>query len=69
MEYHKRNIPGIQHSYYIYLKEGQNISDKVFERMEIYDVYRYRQCNPGLSYPGRSGKNQGIQKCTADHCQ
>ena len=33
--------PGIQHSYYIYLKDGQNISDKVFERMEIYDVYRY----------------------------
>jgi signal peptidase I len=33
--------PGIQFSYYIYLKEGQNISDKVFARMEIYDVYRY----------------------------
>lgn len=33
--------PGIQHNYYIFLKDGQNISDKVFERMEIYDVYRY----------------------------
>ncbi len=33
--------PGIKYSYYIYLKEGQNISDKVFNRMEIYDVGRY----------------------------
>jgi len=37
----QQEYPGIQHSYYIYLKDGQNISDKVFERMEIYDVYRY----------------------------
>ena len=37
----QKNYPGIQHSYYIYLKDGQNISDKVFERMGIYDVYRY----------------------------
>jgi signal peptidase I len=37
----QKDYAGIQHSYYIYLKDGQNISDKVFERMEIYDVYRY----------------------------
>jgi signal peptidase I len=37
----QQEYPGIQYSYYIYLKDGQNISDKVFERMEIYDVYRY----------------------------
>ncbi len=37
----QEDYPGIKHSYYIYLKEGQNISDKVFDRMEIYDVYRY----------------------------
>jgi signal peptidase I len=37
----QKEYPGIQYSYYIYLKDGQNISDKVFERMEIYDVYRY----------------------------
>jgi len=32
--------PGIQFGYYIILKEGQNISNKVFERMEIYDIQR-----------------------------
>jgi len=32
--------PGIQFSYYIYLKDGQSISDRVFERMEIYDIER-----------------------------
>jgi signal peptidase I len=37
----QKDYPGIQHSYYIYLKDGKNISDKVFERMDIYDVYRY----------------------------
>ncbi len=37
----QKDYPGIQHNYYIFLKEGQNISEKVFERMEIYDVYRY----------------------------
>ncbi|MBN1143532.1 MAG: S26 family signal peptidase [Bacteroidales bacterium] len=37
----QQEYPGIKHSYYIYLKEGQNISDKVFNRMEIYDVGRY----------------------------
>jgi len=36
----QNEYPGIQHSYYIYLKDGQNISDKVFERMEIYDIQR-----------------------------
>jgi signal peptidase I len=36
----QKEYPGIQHSYYIYLKDGQNISDKVFERMEIYDIQR-----------------------------
>jgi signal peptidase I len=37
----EKDYPGIQHNYYIFLKDGQNISEKVFERMEIYDVYRY----------------------------
>jgi signal peptidase I len=36
----QEEYPGIQYSYYIYLKDGQNISDKVFERMEIYDIQR-----------------------------
>jgi signal peptidase I len=36
----EKEYPGIQHSYYIYLKEGQNISDQVFARMGIYDTYR-----------------------------
>jgi signal peptidase I len=36
----EEDFPGIQHNYYIFLKEGQNISNKVFDRMEIYDVYR-----------------------------
>jgi signal peptidase I len=37
----QKEYPGLQHNYYIFLKDGQNISDKVFDRMEIYDVYRY----------------------------
>jgi signal peptidase I len=37
----QKEYPGIKHSYFIYLKQDQNISDKVFHRMEIYDVYRY----------------------------
>ncbi len=36
----QKEYPGIQHSYYIYLKDGQSISDRVFERMEIYDFQR-----------------------------
>ena len=36
----QKDYPGIQHSYYIFLKEGQSIADRVFERMEIYDVQR-----------------------------
>jgi signal peptidase I len=36
----QKDYPGIQYSYYIYLKDGQNISDRVFERMEIYDIQR-----------------------------
>jgi signal peptidase I len=36
----QKEYPGIQHSYYIYLKDGQNISNKVFERMGIYDIQR-----------------------------
>jgi signal peptidase I len=36
----QKEYPGIQHSYYISLKDGQNISNKVFERMEIYDFQR-----------------------------
>jgi signal peptidase I len=36
----QEEYPGIQYSYYIYLKEGQNIADRVFERMEIYDIQR-----------------------------
>jgi signal peptidase I len=34
------DYPGIQHSYYITLKEGENISNRVFERMGIYDIQR-----------------------------
>ncbi len=36
----QQEYPGIQFSYYIYLKEGENIADKVFQRMEIYDIQR-----------------------------
>lgn len=36
----QEEFPGLQHNYYIFLKEGQNISNKVFDRMEIYEVYR-----------------------------
>jgi signal peptidase I len=36
----QKEYPGIQYSYYIYLKEGQNISDRVFDRMNIYDIQR-----------------------------
>jgi signal peptidase I len=36
----QKDYPGIQHNYYIYLKDGQTISEKVFERMEIYDAFR-----------------------------
>jgi signal peptidase I len=36
----QKEYPGIQHSYYIYLNDGQNIADKVFERMNIYDIQR-----------------------------
>lgn len=36
----QEEYPGIQHSYYIYLKEGQNIADRVFDRLEIYDIQR-----------------------------
>jgi signal peptidase I len=36
----QKEYPGIQHTYYIYLNEGQNIADKVFERMNIYDIQR-----------------------------
>jgi signal peptidase I len=36
----QEEYPGIQFHYLIYLKEGQNISDRVFERMEIYDIQR-----------------------------
>jgi signal peptidase I len=36
----EKEYPGIQFSYYIYLNEGENIADKVFERMEIYDIQR-----------------------------
>ncbi len=50
MVFRKRNFPGIQHSYYIYLKENQNIADKVFERMNIYDIHAFGQCDPCLSY-------------------
>jgi signal peptidase I len=35
------NHTGIQYSYFIYLNEGQTISDQVFERMGIYDAERY----------------------------
>jgi signal peptidase I len=31
---------GIQYSYLIYLKEGQDLADRVFERMHIYNVQR-----------------------------
>ena len=37
----QKAYPGIQHSYVIYLKKGQNIADRVFERMGIYDVQRF----------------------------
>jgi signal peptidase I len=37
----QENYPGLQHSYYIYVNEGQTISDQVFERMGIYDADRY----------------------------
>lgn len=37
----QQDYPGIQYSYFIYPRDGQNISDKVFERMEIYDTQRY----------------------------
>ncbi|HLO60049.1 MAG TPA: S26 family signal peptidase [Bacteroidales bacterium] len=37
----EKEYPGIQHNYYIFLKDGQNISERVFDRMEIYDVNRY----------------------------
>ncbi len=36
----QEEYPGIRFHYLIYLKEGQNISDRVFERMEIYDIQR-----------------------------
>jgi signal peptidase I len=37
----QKAYPGIQHSYIIYLKKGQNIADRVFEKMGIYDVQRF----------------------------
>jgi len=37
----QRAYPGIQYSYFIYLKKGQNIADRVFERMGIYNVQRF----------------------------
>ena len=40
MVFRKKEFPGIQYTYYIYLNEGQNIADKVFERMNIYDIQR-----------------------------
>jgi signal peptidase I len=36
----QKDYPGIQFSYYIVLNEGANISDRVFERMNIYDIMR-----------------------------
>ncbi|HJZ41355.1 MAG TPA: S26 family signal peptidase [Bacteroidales bacterium] len=36
----QQEYQGIQHSYYIFLKDGQNITNKVFERMNIYDIQR-----------------------------
>jgi signal peptidase I len=32
--------PGIQYSYDIFLEDGKSISDRVFERMEVYDILR-----------------------------
>lgn len=36
----QKNYAGIQHFYDIYLEEGKSISDRVFERMEIYDIQK-----------------------------
>ncbi len=36
----EKDYPGIQFAYYIYLNEGQTISDQVFNRMGIYDYQR-----------------------------
>jgi signal peptidase I len=36
----QKDFPGIQYSYHIFLKEGLNISDKVFERLGIYNIRR-----------------------------
>jgi signal peptidase I len=38
----QRIYPGIQHSYVIYLREGQNISNRVLERMDVYDFQRFQ---------------------------
>ncbi len=37
----QEEYPGIQYGYYIYLNEGQTISDRVFNRMGIYDYQRF----------------------------
>jgi signal peptidase I len=37
----QKAYPGIQHSFIIYLKQGQKIADRVFERMGIYDIQRF----------------------------
>lgn len=36
----QKSYAGIQFSYYIVLNDGANISDRVFERMNIYDIQR-----------------------------
>jgi signal peptidase I len=35
----QKSYPGIQYSYYIYMKENQDIPNKTFERMEVYEHF------------------------------
>jgi signal peptidase I len=38
----QKKYPGIQFSYILYLKPGQNIPDRVFKKMGIYDAQHYQ---------------------------
>ena len=67
MVYPRKNIPGIQHSYYIYLNEGQNIADKVFERMNIYDIQRSGNVIHAYLTIDEVEHDQAVQECSADH--